>query len=272
MRQKDADRSRSDSESDLELTGVTTPGGTHRSAAVNRGQKEMGGREGGGEGVMGEESSKDRERRQKREKELKSKLSEGNRKTVQNRQEDKGGRSESEESGSSKQRDADRSESSEGLISVDSSSNSESESSDSASSQASAKAGKKRSLGGDKSLSSRMRERSGKGEKERSSRYVRQLAKALKIDASWAREVYEECTARGTTSYDGLLRYFYRQQVQHAKGTQKDTTRKLNSSGQHPQYGGVGKISVSMPTFQLPEWSQGQPPNGGVHFSTLQKM
>ena len=32
------------------------------------------------------------------------------------------------------------------------------------------------------------------------------------------------------------------------------------------------KMSVNMPTFQLPEWSQGQPPNGGVHFSTLQKM
>ena len=32
------------------------------------------------------------------------------------------------------------------------------------------------------------------------------------------------------------------------------------------------KMSVNMPTFQLPEWSQGQPPNGGVHFTTLQKM
>ena len=60
--------------------------------------------------------------------------------------------------------------------------------------------------------------------------------------------------------------------MEHAKGTQKETTRALNSSGQQQSAGDARKISVNMPTFQLPEWSQGQPPNGGVHFSTLRKM
>ena len=106
----------------------------------------------------------------------------------------------------------------------------------------------------------------------RASRYVRQLSKVLNIDASWAQEVYEACTAEGTTSYDGLLRYFYRQQVEFATGTQKETARALNSSGRQQQSGDARKISVNMPTFQLPEWSPGQPPNGGVHFSTLRKM
>lgn len=107
---------------------------------------------------------------------------------------------------------------------------------------------------------------------KRASRYVRQLSKALKIDASWARELYVECAAEGTASYDGLLRYFYRREVEHAKGTQKDTTRALGGVQSKSDDKGGREFNVNMPTFQLPEWGPGQPPNGGVHFSTLEKM
>ena len=106
---------------------------------------------------------------------------------------------------------------------------------------------------------------------KRASRYVRQLSKALKIDDSWARELYSECAAEETTSYDGLLRHFYRCEAEHAKGTQKDTTRALGGGPLQSAESGR-EFNSNMPTFQLPEWGPGQPPNGGVHFSTLQKM
>jgi len=182
-----------------------------------------------------------------------------------------GSGSASEANRSSNDSEEDGPSSSGSLDSLSSSAKSESGSSDSESSGESVRGGKKRRAGGEYSSSPRSRGRAARGELQRSARYVRQLVKALKIDEAWAREVYEACTARGTTSYDGLLRHFYRQEAEHAKGTQKDTARALSSSEQQ-QYESGGKITVNMPTFILPEWGQGQPPNGGVHFSTLQKM
>jgi hypothetical protein len=126
----------------------------------------------------------------------------------------------------------------------------------------------KRDRDGRSALSSRVASRE---EIKRASRYVRQLSKVLKIDASWARELYSECTAEGTTSYDGLLRFFYRREAEHAKGTQKDTTRALGGGPLQSTEGGR-EFNVNMPTFQLPEWGPGQPPHGGVHFSSLQRM
>jgi hypothetical protein len=122
--------------------------------------------------------------------------------------------------------------------------------------------GKKHHRGGNVPSSHRSRDIKDK----RASRYVRQLKLALRIDAGWAREIYDECVSRGTTSYDGLLRYFYKTECEKAKGTQKETARPLSVMR------GSGDINMTMPTFQLPEWGQGQPPNGGVHFSTLKKM
>jgi hypothetical protein len=257
-------RNRSDDD-DVECVGGTAPGGARRStseaAGECRGRSSTGVADGD---VSGDEVPGGRRS---------GSCSGFNRKTVQKRKEVSDRGESREESGSSNgTSESDFSGSSEGFVSDPSSANSESGSSDSESSCENGKAGEKRMSSGRLSLSSRARERSGKGETQRSARYVRQLVKVLKIDESWAREVYDACSAAGTTSYDGLLRYFYRQQVQHAKGTQKETTRELNSSGQQQQYGGMRRISVNMPTFQLPEWSQGQPPNGGVHFSTLQKM
>jgi hypothetical protein len=123
-------------------------------------------------------------------------------------------------------------------------------------------AGKKHHRSGNVPSSHRSRDSTDK----RASRYVRQLKLALRIDAGWAREIYDECVARGTTSYDGLLRYFYKTECEKAKGTQKETARPLSAMR------GSGDINMTMPTFQLPEWGQGQPPNGGVHFTTLKKM
>jgi hypothetical protein len=117
--------------------------------------------------------------------------------------------------------------------------------------------------------------RSSRTEAKRAARYVRQLALALKIDSVWAKEIYDECAAQGTTSYDGLLQFFYRREVEHAKGTQRETTQALGVMQSHRRAeasGTGGEFNVNMPTFQLPEWGAGQPPHGGVHFATLQTM
>jgi hypothetical protein len=133
---------------------------------------------------------------------------------------------------------------------------------------------KKRRDGSEATLFSRSQRRSRGAEAVRATRYVRQLALALKIDLAWAREVYDQCVSEGTTSYDGLLRRFYRNECEHAKGTQKETAKPLTTLGRMRGRGAVGSgdINMTLPTFQLPEWGSGQPPNGGVHFSTLQRM
>ena len=135
--------------------------------------------------------------------------------------------------------------------------------------------GKKKRRGGDTISSPSRSSRHSRGEEaKRATRYVRQLALALKIDLAWAREVYDQCVSEGTTSYDGLLRRFYRNECERAKGTQKETAKPLTTLGRTGVRGAVGggDINMTLPTFQLPEWGSGQPPNGGVHFSTLQKM
>ncbi len=109
---------------------------------------------------------------QRKGREVLEKSAEGNKKSVRKMQDLRREYSPSEESGSS---DLSEDDFSEGLISDASSSNSESESSSSGSSRARANAGQKRGSSGRKSLSSRVRERSGRGEAARASRYVRQL-------------------------------------------------------------------------------------------------
>jgi hypothetical protein len=203
------------------------------------------------------------------------KFEEKNRKSVsKNASRKSGGNESSSESESSDNSSSEESDSSsdgslsESLSSEFSSGSEGSDSSDSGGGRSVRRAAKKRDSRGLETPSQRV---SRTGEAKRASRYVRQLELALGIDASWAREIYEECAAQGTTSYDGLLRYFYRHEVQHAKGTQRETTRALSGEQQRSPAAG-GEFNVSMPTFQLPEWGSGQPPNGGVHFSTLQKM
>lgn len=49
------------------------------------------------------------------------------------------------------------------------------------------------------------------------------------------------------------------------------SARQRDRSGETQRQSSAG-LNISMPTFQLPEWTLGQPPNGGVHFSTLKKM
>ena len=110
------------------------------------------------------------------------------------------------------------------------------------------------------------------GDDRRASRYMRQMRLELDIDAAWAREVYTAVQSGGKVTYAALLQQFYEQEVQQAKGTQRETARPLQTAGTPgPQRDG-GEINVTMPTTVLPDWGQGQPPNGGVHFSTLQKM
>ena len=251
-------------EPEVECVGMTSPRGTRRPASVAAGERRGTGKAGTALGEVNKEEVP-RERR--------SKLCESaNRKPVQSKYgrmkeadlAEEGGRSDGNSGSNS-------SSSSEGLVSDFSSSESESGSSNSESSQEGGKAGQKRASTGGASLFSRSRERSREGEAKRASRYVRQLALALKIDASWAREIYDECVAQGTPSYDELLQHFYRREVRQAKGTQQETTRSLGGEPQRSSATG-GDINVNMPTFQLPEWGPGQPPGGGVHFSTLQKM
>lgn len=136
-------------------------------------------------------------------------------------------------------------------------------------------AGRKKRRDGSKiTLSSRSQHLDREAESKRASRYVRQLSLALKIDSAWAREVYDECASEGTTSYNGLLRHFYRKECERAKGTQKETAKPLTTLGRTGVRGAVGggDINMTLPTFQLPEWGSGQPPNGGGHFTTFQKM
>ena len=157
--------------------------------------------------------------------------------------------------------------------SLGSESGSDSDRGDSSDSDARASMGKaaeKRDARG-KAIPSSRGSRSSEVKKE--ARYVRQLQLQLKIDAGWAQEIFRECSKQGTTSYDGLLRFFYRREVACAKGTQKETAKPLGVAEQPmSESGKAGALHVNMPTFQLPEWGPGQPPNGGVHFTTLQKM
>jgi hypothetical protein len=250
------------SDSDVEFVSHRTPGGTTRTPS---GGKASGGAPGGhGRGDRRDEKdgkvadAKVREENQKSVSKNASRKSGGN-----------GPPSESESSEGSDEGDSSSDGSlSESLSSAFSSGSEGSDSSDSEGGRSSSRAAKKRDSRGLETPSQRV---SRTSEAKRATRYVRQLELALRIDASWAREIYEECAAQGTTSYDGLLRYFYRREVQHAKGTQRETTRALGGEQQRSPAAG-GEFNVSMPTFQLPEWGSGQPPNGGVHFSTLQKM
>ena len=161
--------------------------------------------------------------------EAQEKSSEDNGKSVQNKQDSRGERSESEESGSEGDSVHFSSSSSEGslgqsLSSGDSESGADSSSEEDA--QEAATRQKRFRDGADASLS-RSRSDSGASEAKRATRYVRQLALALRIDSGWAREIYDECAAQGTHSYEGLLRYFYRTECERAKGTQKETAKPL---------------------------------------------
>jgi hypothetical protein len=250
------------SDSDVEFISHRTPGGTTRTPS---GGKASGGAPGG--------HGRDDRRDEKDGKVADAKVREENQKSVSKKASRKSGGngppSESESSEGSDEGDSSSDGSlSESLSSAFSSGSEGSDSSDSEGGRSSSRAAKKRDSRGLETPSQRV---SRTSEAKRATRYVRQLELALRIDVSWAREIYEECAAQGTTSYDGLLRYFYRREVQHAKGTQRETTRALGGEQQRSPAAG-GEFNVSMPTFQLPEWGSGQPPSGGVHFSTLQKM
>ena len=196
-----------------------------------------------------------------------------NRKSVRKERSSSSERSESSDGEKSSQSDAsvhfsssDASDLSQSLDSSEASSENEEESSISSQEDA----GRKRQKDGSKLTLSLL----GKRRAKRASRYVRQLALALKIDSAWAREVYDQCVSEGTTSYDGLLRRFYRNECERAKGIQKETAKPLDTVGRSGGQDARGNrdINMTLPTFQLPDWEPGQPPRGGVHFSTLQKM
>jgi hypothetical protein len=265
-------------DNDCEVVGFVSPGGTYRANAVSaviKGNRSGAGkaanvREHTGEG--GEASSSHQGLNAKNSK-ADAKIS---RKSVSSKEVERGGKGDSPEvdgNGDSVGSESDSSSSS--WDSLVSSSQSESGGSDSSDSRNCNYAGQKRMAAGDHSSSlsrSQVGKRSREQQEQHSARYVRQLMKALKIDAAWAKDVYDACIARGTTSYDGLLRYFYRQEAAYAKGTQKDTARALHGGGQQQSKGRESGINLTLPTFVLPEWTQGQPPNGGVHYATLQKM
>ena len=100
------------------------------------------------------------------------------------------------------------------------------------------------------------------------SRYLRALQKGLFIDEAWAKATYDDCQRQcgdHKVKWQSLLEMFYDNEVRRAKGTQIDHARGLGGKSQKSR-GGVN------PTFTLPDWSSGQPPVGGVHFSTLTAM
>lgn len=102
------------------------------------------------------------------------------------------------------------------------------------------------------------------------SRYLRNLGKLLLIDEAESREVYAETQAspfeRDGVSMAALVRTFYLREVRGAKGTQADHARSLEAGAAAPPGPSPN------PTFTLPDWAIGQPPIGGVHFSTLTAM
>lgn len=102
------------------------------------------------------------------------------------------------------------------------------------------------------------------------SRYLRNLGKLLLIDEAESREVYAETQAspfeRDGVSMAALIRTFYLREVRGAKGTQADHARSLEAGAAAPPGPSPN------PTFTLPDWAIGQPPIGGVHFSTLTAM
>ena len=101
-------------------------------------------------------------------------------------------------------------------------------------------------------------------------RYLRNLGKVLLIDEAQAQAVYSAAQAASPRSnqlsWGLLLRTFYQQEVDKAKGTQVDHARSLALDAPKPSG------PSPSPTFSLPDWSSGQPPQGGVHFSTLKEM
>jgi hypothetical protein len=261
----------SENKEDVKFVSHCSPGGTSMTASGGGRATGGAGREaaavGGGCRRDGRSAAEDHDDEEER-------VPKVNRKTVSKTSSRKPKDDESVEEGSASDGDSSLCDSSSGgslvesLSSVASSDSDGSNSSDSEEERAIVRDAKKRDARGGAIPSRRV---SHSSEAKRASRYARQLELALNIDACWARELYEECATQGTTSYDGLLRYFYRHEVQHAKGTHRETARALG--GEQQRSSSVsGEISVNMPTFQLPEWGPGQPPNGGVHFSTLQKM
>ena len=101
------------------------------------------------------------------------------------------------------------------------------------------------------------------------SRYLRNLIKLLLIDESEAKEVYAETQSKiqrwdCSVTMSALLETFYLREVRGAKGTQAEHARSLEAGTEPP--GGPS------PTFTLPDWCSGQPPIGGLHFSTLTAM
>ena len=101
-------------------------------------------------------------------------------------------------------------------------------------------------------------------------RYLRNLGKVLLIDDAQAQAVYEATRATiprmSQPSWGSLLHTFYQQEVDKAKGTQEDHARSLELGAPAPPG------PSPSPTFSLPDWSSGQPPQGGLHFSTLNVM
>ena len=103
------------------------------------------------------------------------------------------------------------------------------------------------------------------------SRYLRNLCKVLLIDEAAAKKVYEVTQAaardrRREVSWGALLHTFYQEEVSKAKGTQDEHARSLQAGATGPPG------SSPNPTFTLPDWCSGQPPQGGIHFSTLKAM
>jgi len=103
------------------------------------------------------------------------------------------------------------------------------------------------------------------------SRYLRNLCKVLLIEEAAAKKVYEVTQAaarnlRREVSWGALLHTFYQEEVSKAKGTQDEHARSLQAGATGPPG------SSPNPTFTLPDWCSGQPPQGGIHFSTLKGM
>jgi hypothetical protein len=188
---------------DCELVMHRTPGGTThagRKKSVGKGASAGGGAAGGGEL---QKVGRDTVRPQH------PFSPETNQKAVQSRRNVTSSSSEAEEDDSPLSFSANSSEGSlsQSLSSSDSDSGANSSSEEE---ERGASAGQKRFNSGAKvPLSCSPRELAARDAK-RATRYVRQLALALKIDSVWAREIYDECAAQGTHSYEGLLRYFYR--------------------------------------------------------------
>ena len=265
--EEEDEEERDESDEDVQVLSHQSPGGTVKS---------LSGREAsGGAGRRTAELGKGHGRGDRRvdddagEKEAKSPKT--NRKSVpKSASRGKEGQNRSTRFGSETEEGDSSGSLSESLPSDSGSDSERTNSTDSDARASSTKASKKRDARGDTTSSSRG---SWSSDAKREARYVRQLELALNIDAGWAREIYKECAAQGTTSYDGLLRSFYRREVALAKGTQKETARALGAVEQQKSAGSKGgALNVSMPTFQLPEWGPGQPPNGGVHFPTFKKM